>query len=157
MIAWRLVQPKLAHQAFLGEGARLFGGRWNYPGTPLVYLSENISLCMLEILVNLNSLSLLEPRYTLCKIQFTPSLIDTVPESDFPKNWRNAPGSERLKQIGANWIQKGKTPLLRVPSAVVPNESNVLFNPLHIRTKSVKILKNEIFQIDKRLIHPSKP
>ena len=53
--AWRIVQMRFTDRAFEGEGARLFGGRWNRRGTPIIYTAESLSLAMLEILVNLDS------------------------------------------------------------------------------------------------------
>lgn len=55
--AWRLDGPSLAKQAFVGldgEGARLYGGRWNSPGRPMVYTAANPSLVALEMLVHLD-------------------------------------------------------------------------------------------------------
>ena len=53
--AWRIVQMRFADRAFEGERARLFGGRWNRRGTPIIYTAESLSLATLEILVNLDS------------------------------------------------------------------------------------------------------
>ena len=55
---WRIVKTKYAAQAFDGEGARLYGGRWNSPGLRMVYNSENVALAALEILRHLVKSSL---------------------------------------------------------------------------------------------------
>jgi RES domain-containing protein len=51
MILYRFAHRKFAKD-LSGTGARLKGGRWNPPGIPVIYTSENISLALLEILAN---------------------------------------------------------------------------------------------------------
>ena len=50
--AWRLIRKKRLQDAFTGEGARIGGGRWNHVGTPVIYVSENLSLVALELFVH---------------------------------------------------------------------------------------------------------
>ena len=50
-VLWRLVTPRFARTAFSGEGARLYGGRWNRKGVPMVYTAGSLSLAVLEMLV----------------------------------------------------------------------------------------------------------
>ena len=38
---WRIVKSRYASTAFDGEGARLYGGRWNSSGTRMVYSLES--------------------------------------------------------------------------------------------------------------------
>jgi RES domain-containing protein len=60
VIAWRIIQRKFAKLAFRAEGARLFGGRWNSPGHPVVYTAQSLALAALEILVHVDSDKLLQ-------------------------------------------------------------------------------------------------
>ncbi|HTH19992.1 MAG TPA: RES domain-containing protein, partial [Candidatus Udaeobacter sp.] len=55
--AWRIVRAARANSAFTGEGARIYGGRWNSRGTAVIYVSEHESLAALELLVHLTPLS----------------------------------------------------------------------------------------------------
>ena len=82
--AWRIVKSKLAATAFSGEGARKFGGRWNSPGTPVVYLAGSTSLAILEMLVRLNAPELLK-RYAVFEVTFSPDLSHTLNPSSLPK------------------------------------------------------------------------
>ena len=57
--AWRIIKSRFAAEAFSGEGARLYGGRWNSPGTAMVYTAGSVSLATLELLVHLDNTSVL--------------------------------------------------------------------------------------------------
>ncbi len=67
--AWRITKATHAPDAFSGEGAWHFGGRWNSPGTRVVYTAEHASLAVLEVLVHLES-SLTLPKYSLIQAEF---------------------------------------------------------------------------------------
>jgi RES domain-containing protein len=58
--AWRITKRKHAKTAFTGEGARLYGGQWNSPGTRVVYAAQSQSLAVLEMLVHLDSAEILK-------------------------------------------------------------------------------------------------
>ena len=77
--AWRIVKAKHAATAFDGEGARLFGGRWNSPGTRMIYTSATLSLAALESLVHLSPPVLF--KYVAIPVEFDESLIETLPAS----------------------------------------------------------------------------
>jgi hypothetical protein len=86
--AWRIVKRKHARAAFTGEGARLFGGRWNSPGMALVYTAQSQSLAALEMLVHLESPELLA-NYILFEVGIDESLLARVELSQLPNNWRS--------------------------------------------------------------------
>ena len=82
--AWRITKRKHARNAFSGEGAREFGGRWNNPGTAVVYTAQHQSLAALEMLVHLDSSELLQ-SYVLIGVEFDESLVERVGASELPK------------------------------------------------------------------------
>ena len=88
--AWRIVKRKYAKTAFSGEGARVFGGRWNSPGFPVVYTAGSHSLAALEMLVHLDSCELLN-QYVVAEIEIDYSLITEFAHSRLPRNWRVDP------------------------------------------------------------------
>ena len=88
--AWRITKRKHARNAFTGEGAREFGGRWNNPGTAVVYTAQSQSLAALEMLVHLDSSELLQ-KYVLIGVEFDESLIMPVEPSALPRHWRSDP------------------------------------------------------------------
>ena len=148
MKAWRLVQQRHAANAFNGAGARLYGGRWNHRGTSLVYAAESLALAALEMLVHLQR-SVLMQRYCCIALEFDPALCQTL-ESP-PANWRLTTGLQATRDLGSAWFRQQESAVLRVPSAIVPQENNYLFNPHHPDFVRMKIGQPEIFTFDPRL------
>ncbi|MBS0271533.1 MAG: RES family NAD+ phosphorylase [Proteobacteria bacterium] len=132
------------HQALDGEGARLFGGRWNSPGFPVIYTSEHLSLCILEQLVHLD-LDLIPTNWVTLTLEI-PDTIEGETLSSLPVK------KEEAKRIGDEWLKTKKTLYLKVSSFVVPGEYNVLINPLHHDMKRIKVSKTSHFQFDQRLL-----
>jgi len=149
--AWRIVKRKHAAHAFNGEGARLFGGRWNSPGMSLIYTAESQSLATLEMLVHLDGPELLE-RYTLFKVGIETSLIMDFELAELPKNWKARPWSAACRALGDKWAGAQVSVALRVPSAVVPSEHNFLINPLHPDFSRLTIAQLPRFRFESRLL-----
>ncbi len=148
---WRIVKAKHASQAFDGEGARVNGGRWNTPGTLMVYTAENASLALLEILVHLKNSRVLT-CYVLCAAHLKDSFIKTLDRSKLPKDWRRYPPPPELQRIGDEWARSGSSLVLKVPSSIVDTESNYLINPLHPDFTKIIIDSPTPFKFDLRLL-----
>jgi RES domain-containing protein len=127
---WRIVKEKYADEAFSGEGARRAGGRFNSPGRPAHYTSESLALAELEILVNLPTDRLLA-SYVAFRADIPERHLSTLSRDELPKNWRASPAPEPVRAVGDRWLHSEGSLALRVPSAVVPPEDNVLINPRH--------------------------
>lgn len=153
MIVYRIAKTR--HISDLsGIGARLYGGRWNNKGIGIVYTSENRSLATVEYLVHV-PISIIPGNLSVASIKI-PDLIkpkDILP-GDLLNKWRDYPPPPELAEIGTKWALSNETLLLRVPSAVVENEFNILINPQHPDMKRVSVSKVEKFTIDKRLLRP---
>ena len=146
---WRLC--KRAHAAFDGEGARLAGGRWNRRGTRMVYTAGSLSLAALEILVHAEA-SLLPSDLVAIPADIPSSVaIEPLAEDLLPPDWRRNPAPEALAVLGTDWIAAARTPVLAVPSAIVPRESNYLLNPAHPDFAKIKRGTAEPFSLDPRL------
>ena len=152
--AWRIVKARHAANAFDGEGARLEGGRWNSPGTPVVYTSGSAALAALEMLVHLGRGSILG-AYVLIACTFEEALVERPDPKRLPSNWRSYPAPPELQLIGDEWVKAGSSAVLQVPSAVIASESNYLFNPRHRNFKAVRVLSPQTFEFDPRLLKPS--
>src|ERR1700719_2551514 len=88
--AWRIVKARQAAGAFDGDGARVDGGRWNSPGTPVVYTSQSAALAALEILVHLGRASILR-AYVLIPCTFDDAVVSRLDRRRLPKSWRSYP------------------------------------------------------------------
>jgi RES domain-containing protein len=148
---WRILKSRHASTAFDGEGARLYGGRWNSPGTRMVYTSSTISLAVLEVLVHLQEASLLS-SYSLISADFDDALVERLERSRLPDGWRTYPAPSDLQRIGDEWVWSQRSALLEVPSVIVVRESNYLLNPAHPDFSSVVIGEPEPFTFDVRLL-----
>src|SRR5687768_6035441 len=153
LTVWRLVTARFARSAFSGDGARLYGGRWNRKGVPLVYTAATQSLAMLEMLVQDEPL---RARYIMIEVRIPSAVkIERVKVEDLPADWRSIAARENLQAIGTEWARKRGAALLAVPSAVIPAEYNYLLNPLHAEYRRIRIGKPEKFETDLRLITQS--
>jgi RES domain-containing protein len=150
-LAWRIVKARHADEAFDGEGARLYGGRWNSPGVAVVYASESRALATLEILAGLQTNSPLH-EYVLIPAEFDDSIVVAVEPKELSADWRRNPPPRSTQRLGDDWIASGASGVLKVPSALVPQESNYLFNPRHPAFLEVRIGKPERLAMDPRLI-----
>ena len=135
---WRLVKEKYADSAFSGEGARQGGGRFNSPGRPVVYTSESLALAELEILVHLPT-SRLPDSYVAFRAHLPDGAVRALDRARLPSNWRESPVPRSVQAVGDAWLKSESSLALRVPSAVVPAEDNVLINPEHPRFEEVTI------------------
>jgi len=149
--AWRLIKKSFARHAFDGEGARLYGGRWNSPGTPMVYCSATASLALLEVFANVQQAGF-AAKFVLISCTFDESLVARLGIGELPADWRRSPGPPELQQMGDAWIQEANTPVLAVPSAIVEHELNYLLNPRHAAFRRIKRSRAKPFTFDLRLL-----
>jgi RES domain-containing protein len=149
IIASRLCRP--AHAAFDGAGGLLREGRWHEQGSRVVYAAESEALATLEILVHLSSVGQF-PEYICIKASIPESFVLDI--RDFGRlasDWnRRDPGETRA--IGTRWLREGSSAALKVPSMVVPRESNYMLNPAHPRFPGIELSKPLAFEFDIRLL-----
>lgn len=149
LMAWRVVTKRYADSAFSGEGARLYGGRWNPKGVALVYTAQTQSLALLEMLVQDSPL---RARYVMIPARIPETLIERVDAANLPPDWRELSARTELQQIGAMWARKRTSAVLAVPSAVVPAETNYLLNPSHPDFAQIALGARDEWETDPRLL-----
>ena len=134
-----------------GEGARLYGGRWNQKGVAALYTSESRALAAMEFLVHLPPV-LAPPDLSLREFELPDDVSSLdVSVTTLPPDWKTSPPLDTTMDIGTEWLQADSSLLLRVPSVIVDRESNVLINPKHPEFKRVKALPPQPFRFDARL------
>ena len=148
--AWRITKLEHAATAFSGEGARVYGGRWNTPGVSLVYTAQSRALAALEMLVHLESPSLLK-KYVLFEVNFESSHVQQLSLNDLPTDWRSDPAPTSTQAIGDAWAMSLASPVLLVPSVLIPGEFNFLLNPRHSQFSELRIGDPVPFEFDPRL------
>ena len=146
---WRITTRRFTDQAFSGEGARLYGGRWNRAGQPVIYTAESRSLALLEMLVQDEPL---RAHYVLIPAHLPDNVsIEILDKTNLPSDWRNQVGREALQTLGGEWLRQARSCVLAVPSAVIPAELNFLINPLHPGFKHILLGESETLNTDNRL------
>jgi RES domain-containing protein len=148
MIVYRICNNQYTND-LSGTGAKLFGGRWNAKGIPMLYVSEHISLAVLEMLVH-NQLNDFSIELGLMRISIPDAIdIKEIKINKLKNAWEEDISYSRF--IGDEFIKSASSVILKVPSAVIQEEHNFLINPLHIDMKKVKIIDVSSFRTDKRL------
>ena len=152
MIVWRITRR--AYQALDGEGARLNGGRWNSAGRAVIYTSQSLSLAALEYLVHVDPLVAPSDLVAMeIEVPDDPGLGVIAEAAHFPSgDWRGYPAPEWQAELGDEWLKDGTVLWFAVPSAIVPEERNVLIDPRHARMKDVRVVSTRPFGFDKRLL-----
>ena len=151
MFVYRISKSEERARDLSGTGAFLYGGRWNSPGTDMLYTSENSSLAYLETLVHFNQFNI-PPGLHIAKIEIDETVIEHVPDSDYPEFWQR-PDHIATQLLGDTWMKSNKHPAFAVKSAINPSELNFLLNPRFPAFESVvQVVSIYPLQIDTRLL-----
>ena len=147
---WRIGRRRYVAGAASGEGARLYGGRWNSRGVRVIYASTSLALAAVETFVNLEPN--LQPKDLVSIEGEIPEALDLarIDLKALPGNWHES-RDESLRRFGNEWARAAQTVALLVPSAAVRGEWNVLLNPAHPEFPSVKFHDPEPFEFDVRM------
>jgi RES domain-containing protein len=114
-----------------GNGAFRYGARWNSPGRYAVYASVNLSTAALEIFAHAAAPSAIPRDELAIRVVIPDGLaIDRVEISKLPRDWQQL-DNPACQALGDAWIEQNRSAVLVVPSAVVPQDRNVVLNPWH--------------------------
>jgi RES domain-containing protein len=157
MRIWRLCRAPHAAEAFGGEGARRFGGRWNSRGVPMVYASTSLALAAIELFVHLEPGQ--APDDLVCISASLPKgePARTLQFSDLPPAWWTDSAAAAIRHLGDAWMSGRSSLALLVPSVPIRAEWNVLVNPLHPRMKELQIDPPCPFIFDARMFQQAQP
>lgn len=149
MIIYRLVNSQYKDD-ISGYGSFLYGGRWNPKGMNALYGAEHISLAVLEIMVNYNSaMYKVRPRYHLIELELPDQSIVKIRENSLKRKWTE--DMEYSQFMGEQFLQQKTHLTLIMPSAVIPEENNIMVNPQHPDFNQVKIRNTRPYGFDSRL------
>jgi RES domain-containing protein len=144
MVLWRISR----HRDLSGSGALKASGRWHHAGQPIVYLAVNPAGALLEVCAR-TSANDVPPEFTLLRIEGPDLEFDVIRLGDLPRDWRTRPGATR--DPGMEWLRKKASVLCQVPSAIVPETVNYLFNPMHRDAGRFWITEAYVYPFDLRL------
>lgn len=144
MLLWRISR----HRDLSGAGGLKAAARWHHAGRPIVYLAETPAAALLEVCVH-TSANDVPPDFTLLKTEGPDLALPSIDLSSLPQDWRTR--LEVTRNLGTEWLEKRKSVLLRVPSAIVPATANYLFNPAHRLAARFRITEAIAYPFDQRL------
>jgi len=153
MLVYRIAKSERRINDISGTGAFKEGGRWNNPGTYMLYTSENSSLAYLENLVHFEPENTPPNLYIMgIDLKIKDALIYTLPDKDYPKGWQKI-GNLENKDLGDQFMDELKFLAIKVRSAINTIEYNYLLNPLFPGYHDlVKIHIIEKLNVDARLV-----
>ncbi|MBP6446496.1 MAG: RES family NAD+ phosphorylase [Saprospiraceae bacterium] len=148
MEVYRICRSKYSND-LSGEGAKLYGGRWNRPGIAALYTSESRALALLELIVHFNSANALCLDYDFLALSIDETQIVSLCEEvqDYESQNKIFPYQEKTEVL---FLEK-QVLAIKVPSVIIPQEYNIIINPTHQGMKSIHILTKEKVMMDKRL------
>lgn len=150
MIVYRINNCRYAKD-LSGQGAALYGGRWNNKGVYVVYTAQSRALALLEAVVHIGNIP--DIGYCMTTIEIPDHSIQHIQADDLPPDWTDNPSPNYLKAIGDRFVQANTHLALRIPSALMVEEYNYLLNPAHHLYSKVKITNERAIKIDDRLKH----
>ena len=150
MIVYRLTRGRFKND-LSGKGAEIAGGRWNSIGIPVLYTAESRALSALEIAVH-TPLNVIPEDYMMITIHVPDKTeMQEIQVKDLPENWKAFPENRYTQTLGDFFFKEGKKLALKVPSAIIKGDYNILLNPLHKDFGKIKIVSADPFEFDQRL------
>jgi len=144
MVLWRISR----HLDLSGTGGLKVPGRWHHAGQPVVYLAGSPSAALLEVCVH-TSANDVPPEFTLLKIEGPDAKIAVIKPEDLRPDWTTR--LEITRDLGTAWLREKRSVLLPVPSAIVPETVDFLFNPMHTDAAMFSITDVFAYPFDVRL------
>lgn len=148
MLVYCLYKSKYADD-LSGTGAAMSGGRWNKKGRAVLYCSEVPALALLEIVVNIPPM--FQPDIQLVTLDIPDEKVKTIEKEKLPENWYHYPAPRILAEIAEEYYRDYELLGIKVPSAVVHKQFNLLINPRAKHFPEIQVISMEPFVFDPRL------
>ena len=146
MLAFRIAHYKYAHSLSVSG----FEGRWNSKGKLVLYASENIATSLLENIIYRTGTGF-NNDYKIMVIYHPEEHIEQIITSNLPQDWRSMESYDQLQKIGNSWYDEQRSLCLKVPSSILPDNYNIIFNTTHPEFKNVKLIDVLDYEPDERL------
>jgi RES domain-containing protein len=148
MWVYRLAKPKYADD-LSGTGAAMAGGRWNKKGRAVLYCSEVPALALLEIVVNIPPM--FQSDLQLLTLEIPDEKVKSIEKEKLPENWFHYPAPRILAEIAEEYYKNQELLGIKVPSAVVHQQYNILINPRSNHFSEIRTISSAPFIFDPRL------
>lgn len=150
MRLWRIAHRRYALDKHCA-GTAMYGGRWNPIGLPALYCGGSVAITSLEKLVHLGSNPF--PPLMLVAVDLPDACAVFEPDiNTLPDGWATLPTSASAQSFGGAWLRRSDTLAMKIPSVIVPEESNFVINPLHPDYAQVQLTALRPFSFDRRLV-----
>ena len=146
MLAFRIAHYKYAHSLSVSG----FEGRWNSKGKLVLYASENIATSLLENIIYRTGTGF-NNDYKIMVIYHPEEHLEQIITSNLPQDWRSMESYDQLQKIGDSWYDEQRSLCLKVPSSILPDNYNIIFNTTHPEFKNVKLIDVLDYEPDERL------
>ena len=142
MILWRIAAETRKYPAddLSGRGAAASPGRWNDEKQAVLYTAPTIAIAVLETAAHIDDAGLPLNRF-LVRIDVPEAVWkkrEVVDVSTLPVTWSAIPAGRGSVKFGSDWIASARSPVLLVPSVIVPEEMAALVNPSHPLAKRIR-------------------
>ena len=147
MLVYRIVHKSFSRK-IIAPG---FAGRWNGSGRKVIYCAESIALAFLENMIRRQGIGFNQDFKTMILEIPDTMKIQFVQFKDLPAGWRKFNDYSKSQPIGNKWYDDGVFPILKVPSAVLPESYNYVLNATHAECRKIKLLKTTDLIPDERI------
>jgi RES domain-containing protein len=152
VLVFRLCRKPFSRSPLDGRGGLFVSGRWHTPRRLVCYASESLALASLEIFVHCEP-DLVPGDLIAVEIEIPKTIrVEELRQRSLPRTWRRYPAPASLQRLGNDWLDRVSACLLRVPSALVPSESNFLINPVHPDVSRLRVVRKAPFRFAPRLV-----
>ncbi len=147
MLIYRITKAQYADRLVASGGA----ARWNSRGRFVIYTAATRALACLENVVHRSGEGLQE-TFRVMVIDVPDELpVETIAPETLPPHWFDFANYGECQQLGDAWLYRGKSAVMRVPSAIIGQEWNYLLNPAHPDFASIALVRTEAFVFDPRI------
>ena len=148
MLLYRIASPKYIED-LSGAGSKQYGGRWNDKGVAMVYFAQSRAMAVMEVLVHIRPEEI-DRDFVLAVFEILDENVLTIDITELPKAWKEKSEVETLKEIGNKFIKDSKFLLMKVPSVIIEEDYNLIFNPNHPQAHKIRLVEKRIFKFDIR-------
>lgn len=149
MEVWRITTARFATD-LSGQGAALYGGRWNHTEHKALYFGMTAEVCALETVIHCTEVPRIALKLVRVKLPDDPQLYCEPDLQQLGEAWASNPADIQSMNIGTAWLKRGQHLGLIVPSSALPQARNIVLNPLHPAARRIEILDVADFFLGQR-------